>query len=189
MPPSQGKLALIIGVDTYPESEDIGDLSGCVNDALLMQELLIDKFGVPEEKITFLSSPAPEGRPDNWASRDRIIKGFDDLIAEAREGDMVVVYFAGHGSQVKDRDMDEGSGHDSTIMPADCIRVSSKNLHHSEDFKDITDDEIHLKLLELGMRTENITLIFDSCHSGNPPPRPGRPAYGGAHGARRRSAA
>ncbi len=46
------KHALIIGVNAYPDSKGskkpIGDLEGCVNDALLVKSVLKDKFGVPE---------------------------------------------------------------------------------------------------------------------------------------------
>ncbi len=173
------KYALIIGVNAYPDSKTskkpIGDLGGCVNDAMLIKSVLRDKFGVPESGIRFLASPAPEGRPENLATRANILAGFEELIEKADSDDMVVVYFAGHGSRVKDRDLDEGSGMDSSILPCDAIRWSSKDEFVTDEVIDVTDDEVHVKLLRLAKKTDNVTLIFDSCHSGTMSRGPGDP--------------
>ncbi len=173
------KRALIIGVNAYPDSKTskkpVGDLQGCVNDALLMRSVLRDKFGVAEEGIRFLSSPAPEGQPEDLATRANILAGFEELIEKTGTGDMVVVYFAGHGSRVKDRDLDEGSGMDSSILPCDAIRWSSKDEFVTDEVLDITDDEVHVKLLRLAEKTDNVTLVFDSCHSGTMSRGPGDP--------------
>ncbi len=58
-----------------------------------------------------------------------------------------------------DREGDEPSGFDSTITPFDSARAPGDN-------RDITDDEIHLKLEALGAKTSYTTLVFDACHSG-----------------------
>ena len=57
------------------------------------------------------------------------------------------------------REGDEADGMDETTVPFD----SGRDLYPN---RDITDDEIFAWLRKLSARTDNITLIFDSCHSG-----------------------
>ncbi|MES2304990.1 MAG: caspase family protein [Gemmatimonadota bacterium] len=140
--------ALLIGIEDYP---GLPKLHGCINDARLMQAILRDTFGFPAENITLLENEA--------ATRDAILAAFDALIAATNHDDVVVITYAGHGSQMTDLEGDEPTGLDSTIMPYDSEGWQGKN-------RDITDDEIGLKLQALGERTSCITLIFDSCHSG-----------------------
>ncbi|MEO8480017.1 MAG: caspase family protein [Gemmatimonadota bacterium] len=140
--------ALLIGIEDYPA---LPKLHGCINDARLMQALLRDTFGFPPANITLLENGA--------ATRDAILAAFDTLIAATNQDDVVVITYAGHGSQMTDLEGDEPTGLDSTVMPFDSEGWQGKN-------RDITDDEIGLKLQALGERTSCITLIFDSCHSG-----------------------
>lgn len=143
------KRALLIGINAYPR---ITPLSGCVNDVMLMKEILAGRFGFAEEHMNVLL--------DGAATRNDILRAFDRLVAETEPDDIVVFYFAGHGSQMTDFEGDESSGYDSTIMPYDTEGWSGIN-------RDITDDEIHVRLGSLGERTQFITLIFDCCHSGS----------------------
>ncbi len=144
----QTKRALLIGVDAYAH---VRPLKGCVNDVHLMRSVLTETFGFPESNITMLVN--------DQATQAGVLAGFDALIAATTPDDIVVIHYAGHGSQMTDREGDEPSGMDSTILPIDSGRDPHENL-------DITDDEIHLKLKALGEKTSFTTLIFDSCHSG-----------------------
>lgn len=142
------KRALLIGIDDYPH---IRTLDGCVNDARLMRSVLVETFGFPDSQITLLAN--------EQATRAGILEAFDALIAATGANDIVVVHYAGHGSQMTDREGDEPSGFDSTLMPWDTARDPGEN-------RDITDDEIHLKLVALGARTPFTTIVVDACHSG-----------------------
>ena len=62
----------------------------------------------------------------------------------------------GHGGQMKDRDGDEADGYDETIYPLDYKQAGQ-----------ITDDEIHDRLVRPLPRSCRLTGIFDSCHSGS----------------------
>lgn len=139
---------MLIGINDYPS---ITKLTGCVNDVRLMQAILQENFNFPAANVTVLL--------DAQATRDGILAAFDALIASTGHDDIVVIHYAGHGSQMTDLEGDEPTGLDSTIMPYDSEGWQGKN-------RDITDDEIGLKLHALGERTRYITLIFDSCHSG-----------------------
>ena len=145
------KRALLIGIDAYPY---VRPLDGCVNDVALMATVLQEPFGFSPEHIMRLTN--------EQATRDAILAGLDALVERTGEDDIVVIQYAGHGSQMKDREDDESSGWDNTIMPYDSHRGEVPG----NDYRDITDDEIHLRLQALARKTSFITLIFDSCHSG-----------------------
>ncbi len=142
------KRALLIGIDKYPK---LTQLEGCVNDVRLMQSILQENFGFPPENVTLLA--------DARATRDAILAALDALVERTGQDDIVVIHYAGHGSQMTDREGDEPDGMDETIMPFDSEGRWGVN-------RDITDDEIHLRLIGLGQKTSYTTLIFDSCHSG-----------------------
>jgi len=118
----------------------------------LMAGILRERFGF--QHVTTLL--------DAQATREAILTAFDQLATDTNDGDAVVIHYAGHGSQITDREGDEPSGLDSTLMPVD----THGKWGTPEQNLDITDDEIHLKLLALGEKTNNITLIIDACHSG-----------------------
>ncbi len=157
---ARAKRGLIIGIDAYTELSLRYQLKGCVNDARLIHSILTEQFGFPPDHLTLLL--------DEDAKRDRILAAFDQLVEDTQPDDMVVFHYSGHGSQMRDREGDEPDGWDETIMPSDSGRGDKEN-------RDITDDEIYLRLLKLGEKTSHITLIFDCCHSGSVT----RDAFGG----------
>ena len=142
------KRALLIGIDAYPH---VPQLDGCVNDVRLMRSVLVDSFGFADGDITLLVN--------EQATRERIVAAFDALVADTGDNDIVVIHYAGHGSQMTDREGDEPSGFDSTLMPVDSARPPGAN-------RDITDDEIQVVLEALARKTPYTTLIIDACHSG-----------------------
>ena len=148
-PTQPAKFALLIGIDKY-KSSDIPQLRGSVNDIRLMRELLIGKFGMAPENIKMLEN--------EQATHKAIIDAFKNhLIAKANTGDVVVVHFSGHGSQMPDNSNDEVDQLDETLVPYDS---------RTDGVFDISDDEINGLLKQLSQKTKHITLIFDSCHSG-----------------------
>jgi metacaspase-1 len=104
-------LAVLVGVDEY-ERPDIPPLRGCVNDVLLVRWLLKTRFDVANDDIHVLVN--------RRATKDNIVRRLGAALARAGEGDIVVFYFSGHGSQVRDRDGDELSDAlDELICPHD----------------------------------------------------------------------
>ncbi|MEH2384153.1 MAG: caspase family protein [Nostoc sp.] len=89
--PSPRKLALLIGINQYPQ---ISALSGCLTDVELQRELLIHRFGFQGSDILTLT--------EEEASREFIEAAFSDhLSKQAKPGDVVVFHFSGYGSRVK----------------------------------------------------------------------------------------
>jgi hypothetical protein len=143
------KRALLIGIDAYPH---LNQLDGCVNDVTSMRSILQERFAFPPQNVTLIANEA--------ATREAILRELDALVERTGRDDIIVIHYAGHGSQVRDREGDEPSGFDNTIMP-----------YESEGWRgpfcDITDDEINVRLQQLATKTRNTTLVFDSCHSGS----------------------
>jgi hypothetical protein len=147
-PEEKKKLALLVGIDEY---ENVSDLDGCVNDVQNMKSLLRDKFGFEEPDIKVLVN--------EQATRKAILDAFQQhLIARASPGDLVVFHYSGHGSQMRDAaGGDEPDQYDETLVPQDSRKPN---------VFDIPDDAINSLLQLLSEKTDNITFLFDSCHSG-----------------------
>jgi caspase domain-containing protein len=146
------KWALLVGIDHYLRLGEGLQLAGCVNDVEAMAQVLIGRFGFPADQVIKLTNEA--------ATRVTILAAMERLVTQVRQGDSVVFHYAGHGSQAPSLDPGEVDGKDETIVPHDSAR------HANFPNLDIHDKEIHGWLERLTAVTENITLIFDSCHSG-----------------------
>lgn len=147
------KRALLIGVDEY-SSANVPDLKGCVNDVTAIGAVLTDVYGFEDENLTLLTSVEK-------TTRKRILDELELLVSRTEDGDVVVFYYSGHGSQVPDKSGDDGEDHlDETIVPSDSGR-------DGEEVGDIVDDEIHSYITALAERTGNVSFVFDSCHSGS----------------------
>lgn len=151
--------ALLIGIDQYPLLRQVlpddrvltKDLRGCVNDAELVAKVLREQFGFADAGITLLRNQE--------ASRSAILTALESVLSRLGTDDHLVFFYAGHGSQMLDREHTKPSGWDETIVPADSGRGPYPN-------RDITDDELRLFLWRAAQKTHFITLIFDCCHSG-----------------------
>ncbi|MBU0488511.1 MAG: caspase family protein [Bacteroidetes bacterium] len=159
---AQTRRALMIGVDTYyPKDVDvlastekfkpkkISNLDGCVNDVLAVKEVLVSRFEFLQDNITTLLNEE--------ASRKGIIESFEKLIRTSQKGDVVVIYYAGHGSQVKNSLSQEADKRDETMVPADAF----KGIMH------IRDKELAVLWQRLVDKGVVVTVIYDSCHSGS----------------------
>ncbi|HEX6641950.1 MAG TPA: caspase family protein [Thermoanaerobaculia bacterium] len=142
--------ALVVGIGDYDEygDEPGGDLPGAVNDARAFRDVLVGRLGVPATNIHVLL--------DGAARREDIEREFTRwLPSVVREGDVVWVYYAGHGSQTWDQDFDEADGMDETICPADAAKATSEF--------DILDDDVDRWVSALSGAT--VFLVWDKCHA------------------------
>jgi hypothetical protein len=150
--------ALIIGIDLYKPANDKTEnttrvlwrnLNGCVNDAMAIKDLVVARYSFPEENIRTLFNQA--------ASREKILAELNYLLATAEKGDVVFIYYAGHGSQVVNSLSKEQDKRDESIVPADAYKGA----------KDIRDKELAALFNALIDKGVILTVIFDSCHSGS----------------------
>ena len=103
--------SVLVGVDSY-ERPDIPPLRGCVNDVALVRRTLKHYFGVPNEDLRVVVNQR--------ATKANILHRLQAMVQDAEEGDVVVFYFSGHGSQIRDRDGDELTDWlDEVICPYD----------------------------------------------------------------------
>ncbi len=150
------KLALLVGINEYPAGNGLPALEGCVNDVRLQEELLIHRFGFNPKDILTLT--------DKKATRQGILTAFEEhLIKQAKPGDVVVFHFSGHGSQVLDPDRDPPDGLNSTFVPIDSP-LPSGFPYQGGTVQDIMGHTLFL--LMYALRTENVSVVLDSCHSG-----------------------
>ena len=150
--PAPARWALLIGISDYVNfgSEIGGDLPGARNDALAMRDVLVARYGFEQSNIHLVL--------DQAATRARIVSELKSwLPSVAKPGDLVVVYYAGHGSQMWDTNGDEEDGLDETICPTDVTKGNTD--------RDIADDEFNALLNAIP--TDNIVVTLDNCHAGS----------------------
>ena len=148
--PTGRKLALLVGINNYGTS--INSLRGCLTDVEMQYQLLRYRYGFQPSDILMLTDGTPQ-KP----TRDNILRAFEEhLIKQAKPDDVVVFHFSGHGSLVyDDKPIDLKDNTNGTLIPADC-RLDKRN-----DIMGKT-----LFLLTSQLKTDNFTMVLDSCHSG-----------------------
>jgi hypothetical protein len=151
------KWALLIGINRYPYLAPRYQLDGCVNDVEALQELLVGRFGFSQEAPFFTVLK------EEQATRDHILQAMAALVEQVGSDDIVVFFFAGHGSQVLLRDSSAYIQAYQSLVPYDSARPDVLSGERAN--QDILDVEVHDWLLRLAERTPFITLLFDCCHS------------------------
>ncbi|RZI53880.1 MAG: caspase family protein [Pseudonocardia sp.] len=146
--PAGSKLkALCVGIDRYPVPTD--QLAGCVADALQWATALREiGFDVAELH-------------DKQAHREGILRAMIELVSGANTGDALVIQYAGHGSNIDDLDGDESVGSDPLDRRDEALCPW--------DFRDgalLIDDDLG-RVWDLLPESVDLTLFFDSCHSGS----------------------
>jgi hypothetical protein len=148
--------ALLIGVGTYKnlpyvtsQGLKLDNLRGPSNDVKKMKEILMAQYSFRPGDIAALM--------DQEATREAILENFDQfLIKETKPGDLVLVYFSGHGTRIPDGT----SGFFKALCPYDVQPKAGK----LEDARLLTDGELANLLNKLKGR--ETVVIIDSCHSG-----------------------
>ena len=132
------KTALLFGINNYPGSSN--DLNGCLNDISDIAQRLSDDF--PEFKTKLFK--------DSQVTRYTFITEVTKEIGMLVPGDVLLISYSGHGTQVYDISGDEEDGYDEAIYLYDGS---------------VIDDDIGdaLKNIPDGA---TVILMFDSCFSG-----------------------
>jgi len=175
---------LFVGVDQYLHGYEndkkadpsLHNLNGAVNDVKLIKNTLRTLTAVAPLPVDD-SPPIPcwntsQGAPpsitllDGCATRQAI---FDALIAQigaSPVNGVVLFYFAGHGSSLREAGQDQlrlddqDAAYDSTILPADAWREAG------QPDNDIRGRELKAVIDAAEARGVTVVTIFDSCHSG-----------------------
>lgn len=157
--------ALLVGVSQYPAfaADDKMQLSGPKNDVELIRTLLLGRGFAPESVQVLADGVAQAQLP----TRIAILSALDTLVAKAKSGDFVFLYFAGHGSQMPaNLDTPEGraesDGLHELFLPRD---VGKWNGSAGKVDNAIVDFELNRRLDGLLAKEAFVWAIFDACHS------------------------
>ncbi|KAJ7625760.1 peptidase C14, caspase domain-containing protein, partial [Roridomyces roridus] len=158
--------AIIVGIDKYDASDNLGTLRGAVSDAESFRTYLTDSrslggLAVPHSHILFLAN-------EN-ATRSAILGAFDshfldNLDIPEHEDAAMIFYFAGHGSRVASPgNVLPVDGRVEVICPVDerTVGADGQYVHGIPDYL------LGRVFREISRKKgPNITVILDSCHSG-----------------------
>lgn len=157
--------ALLIGIDKYRLTR-FNLPGGSANDARSIQRLLIDQFGFQDSQIKMLI--------DGEATRANILKSIEEwLIDGSRPGARVWLYYSGHGYFQPDLNGDEDDPYDEVLVAHDAEIVSDRDTP-MKVANLVIDDEIGALMDRI--RDRQVTVMFDSCHSGTMTRSLGEPA-------------
>ena len=143
------KKALLVGIN-YTGSEY--ELQGCINDVDNFYTLLTKFFGYKPENIVCLTETLTS---PNHPKKQTIMDAIDWLLFNQTEGDNLVFYYSGHGSNTEDLNRDEKDRKDEVIVPLDF-----------ENAGVITDDWLKSNLVDKVKNNITLYSFFDSCNSG-----------------------
>ncbi|KAF8594925.1 hypothetical protein BDV93DRAFT_576869 [Ceratobasidium sp. AG-I] len=145
---------LFFGIDEY-ESPSYHNLSGAIQDVNNMVDYFHHDLGVPLEQLTI--------RRNSEATRSRIISDIQALSNNPliKKQDPIVIYFSGHGCTPK-------RPQNWPVIQAIVAYDSNTPDLDGELIGVIPDYTINVLLGQLASRWgDNITVIFDCCHSGS----------------------
>ena len=130
--------ALCIGINQYPTTP----LRGCVADAQNWSETFT-RLGFETRLLT-----------DSQATRTAILQAVNEMIGSSAAGDVVVIQYAGHGTQLPDVNGDDSDKKDEALCPIDFASGAF-----------LIDDDIREAFSRIPDGV-NLTCFFDCCHSG-----------------------
>lgn len=138
------KRAVLIGINKYqiPGS----DLSGCVSDVKNLTGVLTTYYGFADKDITTLT--------DLQATKKAMQAAMQKLIKSGKKGDVLLLHYSGHGSNVPDDNGDEADHRDEILCPTDL------------DWNDPLRDDWLRNTLNKLRKGVSLTVIMDCCHSG-----------------------
>lgn len=109
------KKALIIGINYVADKSLFID--GCIEDALSIKQMLIQKLGYKESEIIVLRDDVSD--VTQHPTGKNIFKALSDIIAESSKLDEFWFHYSGHGSYMTDYSGEELDGKDELIIPVD----------------------------------------------------------------------
>jgi hypothetical protein len=139
---NNNKYAIIIGIN-YTGTPN--ELYGCINDANSIKEFINNKGYKNINVMTDLT--------DIKANKNNILDAFTRLLQQSLSGDIIFLFYSGHGTYTLDKNGDETTGYDQLIVPCDLNMI--------------VDDELK-NIIQTNLK-KDVTLfaMFDSCFSGS----------------------
>jgi pimeloyl-ACP methyl ester carboxylesterase len=144
--------ALLVAIDQY--AAPVSPLNGCVNDVLAIKTYL-------EERVKEPSNLHIQTLLNQESTYAGIISAFRSHLGQAKAGDAVLFYYAGHGSQEQ--------------TPAEFWAIEPDHWHETlvcydsrtPTGKDLADKELAKLIAEVAEHKPQMTIVLDCCHSGS----------------------
>ncbi|MBK9385754.1 MAG: caspase family protein [Planctomycetes bacterium] len=161
---------MLIGCSRYPriaaarreiDAEKRIHLRGPANDVALLRPIFRDRLAIPEENLRVLEDAGAQ-----QPTRENILAELEKMRALVGPGSFVILFFAGHGAQVRDLSGDEPDGWDEVILPTNAAALEESRDRADGIENAITDDEIGAQLSALREKGAFVWTIFDCCHAG-----------------------
>jgi len=151
MAQAENRWAVVIGISTYQDSR--ATLKYTAKDAMTIYDILSTNEYFPKQNIHLLL--------DEQATQANITRAFRDWLPDrAVSGDIVVIYYSGHGFPGPDIDpKDEADNRDEYLAPYDINLSNPQTIVQSGVRDDLIADW-------LGKLSSDNIVIFDSCYSG-----------------------
>lgn len=149
--------ALLVGIDKY----NVSPLSGCVNDIKAVEQYLNDRLDREKYQLEI------EKLLDEEAKRQAIIDKFEKHLCKARQDDIVLFYYCGHGSREQaGEEFDRWQQHKKQLETIVCYD-SRQTLEDGTEIRDLADKEMRYLISEVATNKPHILVIYDCCHSGS----------------------
>ena len=84
--------AVLVGINKYKGAP----LNGCVNDVVIMRDILVKKYGIPANQIRLIL--------DERATKENMVERLEWLVSNPAEHKMF--HYSGHGAQIPVRHYD-----------------------------------------------------------------------------------
>lgn len=144
--------ALLVGIDEY--LAPVSALKGCVNDVVAIKAYL-------EGRVESSDHLHVQTLFNQEATYSAIVARFRSHLRQAKNGDVVLFYYAGHGSQER--------------TPREFWAIEPDHLHETlvcydsrtPTGKDLADKELAKLIAEVAENNPQITIVLDCCHSGS----------------------
>lgn len=139
---NKNKNALLIGINYLNTTNE---LHGCIND--------VDNINGLLKKYGFKSTTIMTDNTSKKPTKDNILSEFKNILLNSNSGDILFLFYSGHGSYTIDIDSNEKTGYDQMIVPI--------------DLKPIVDDELKNIINKYLKKDVLLIALFDSCFSGS----------------------
>ncbi len=167
IPETQRRYAICIGINQYDASACMPDLRFAENDACALHKLLLQHGFLPEHSRLLTGTEA---------TLDAIQQALRDIVlTRPGKDDLVVFYFAGHGTLVSLPDEEE---HDEPQTDVFLVSHDFSYQHIAQESGLWLEHPLRLENLRTRFfertRSKKVLFLFDSCHSGDFPGSPYR---------------
>ncbi|MGY1636875.1 caspase family protein [Geodermatophilus sp. SYSU D00742] len=150
---SRAVYALLVGIDDY--RPPVPPLQGCVNDIETVARILRERVGGEDTTLQLRVLSNRE------ATRQAVVTGFREHLGRARQDDVALFYYSGHGSQ-------EPAPPEFWHLEPDRLDETLVLVDSREPGQfDLADKELATLIGEVARDDPHVLVVLDCCHSGH----------------------